>query len=122
MSLTAEEVRVKLGLRPWDEQARDFPSERSGKTTRMQCQMLADASEGKKLFLVAVTVGYARQIVDGLRRMADVCGVKVDVTVISRDRDLENARFSPAGTVRGLEKGTYSYHWDHSIAFHRRGS
>lgn len=114
MSLTAEEVRVKLGLRPWEEQKAAHP-ERPGKTLAMICRMIADASDGKALYLVAHTVSYARHVASLLRRLARECGVTVDVTIISRDRDRENMLFASPGTVRGVEKGTYTYHWDHSV-------
>lgn len=116
MSLTFDEVRVKLGLQPFEKQAREHP-ERPGKTLAMVCHMLVAASEGKRLFLVAISVKYARQIAANLRAMASKLEIAVDVTIVSHDRVRD--MFVLPNEVRGLVKGTYAWFWDHSVLWRR---
>jgi hypothetical protein len=101
--MTADDVSQRLGLEPGLRYVRRTGH---GWTTRMLCEALAAASEGKRVHIAAHSPGYANQLVRKAWAMAGACGV--DPTLIEPAKVAWNYR----GFLPGEEPLIFRDHYD----------
>lgn len=99
-NLSLEEIVQRVGLLPFDMHARmqkqcsyfnqADPERRTGRTTRMLCEVVKTASSGKKVYIEAHTRAFAWDLVRRARDYAILCKVNPELINTATDINRRN--------------------------------